>query len=41
MRNDEILEGYPDLEAEDIRQALQYGASLSREQVHPLSIRAS
>ena len=41
MRNDEILEEYPDLEAEDIRQALQYAASLAREEVHPLPIRGS
>ncbi len=27
---DEILAGYPDLEAEDIRQAVQYAASLTR-----------
>jgi uncharacterized protein (DUF433 family) len=29
----EILEEYPDLEAEDIEQALSYGAWLAREQV--------
>jgi uncharacterized protein (DUF433 family) len=33
--NDEILEGYPDLEMEDIEQALNYAAWLTREQVIP------
>ena len=31
----EVLEDYPDLEAEDIRQALQYAAWLAQEQVSP------
>ena len=31
--NDEILREYPDLEREDISQALQYAAWLTREQV--------
>jgi uncharacterized protein (DUF433 family) len=31
----EVLEDYPDLEAEDIRQALQYAAWLAQEQVNP------
>jgi uncharacterized protein (DUF433 family) len=30
----EILEEYPDLEPEDVRQALEYAAWLTREQVH-------
>lgn len=30
----EILEGYPDLEPEDIRQALEYAAWLTQEEVH-------
>lgn len=30
---DEILDGYPDLEREDIEQALEYAAWLAREQV--------
>jgi len=34
----EILEEHPDLEAEDIRQALQYAACLAAEEVHPLSV---
>ena len=31
---DEILEGYPDLEREDIQQALEYAAWLTREEIH-------
>jgi uncharacterized protein (DUF433 family) len=31
---DDILAEYPDLEAEDIQQALSYAAWLAREQVH-------
>jgi uncharacterized protein (DUF433 family) len=31
---DEILADYPDLEREDIRQALQYAAWLTQEEVH-------
>ncbi len=30
----EVLADYPDLEAEDIRQALQYAAWLAQEEVH-------
>jgi uncharacterized protein (DUF433 family) len=37
MTADEILREYPDLEAEDIKQALQYAASLASEEIHPLS----
>ena len=33
----EILEAYPDLEAEDIREALQYAAEAVRERELPLS----
>ena len=32
----EILEGYSDLESEDIQQALEYAAWLTREEVHPI-----
>ncbi len=32
---EEVLEDYPDLEAADIRQALEYAAWLTQEQVHP------
>jgi len=38
MTTGEILAEYPDLEAEDIREALQYAASLASEEVHPFSI---
>ncbi len=37
MTTDEILTEYPDLEPEDVRQALQYAASLAREEIHPLT----
>jgi uncharacterized protein (DUF433 family) len=33
---DEILAGYPDLEPEDVQQALQYAAWLAEEEVHAL-----
>jgi uncharacterized protein (DUF433 family) len=33
----DILREYPDLDAEDIRQALQYVASLANEEIHPLT----
>ena len=33
MATDEILSEYPDLEPEDVREALQYAAFLSREEV--------
>lgn len=38
MSPDEILREYPFLEAEDLRQALQYAASLANEEIHPLSL---
>jgi uncharacterized protein (DUF433 family) len=34
----EILKEHPDLEADDIRQALQYAAFLASEEVHPLPV---
>ena len=37
MTIEEILNEYPDLEAEDIRQALQYAASLAREELYQFS----
>lgn len=37
MTTEEIIEEYPDLEPEDIRQALQYAAFLAREQVLPVA----
>lgn len=33
----EILKDYPDLESEDLRQALEYAAWLTHEEVHPTS----
>jgi uncharacterized protein (DUF433 family) len=38
MSTEEIIEAYPYLEQEDIRQALQYAAWLSEETVHPLEL---
>jgi uncharacterized protein (DUF433 family) len=32
---EEILEGYSDLDREDIQQALEYSAWLTREEFHP------
>ena len=31
---EDILEGYPDLEREDVQQALGYAAWLTREEIH-------
>ena len=36
MTTPEIIEAYPYLEPEDVRQALQYAAWLAEETVHPL-----
>ena len=36
MSQDEILDGYPDLEREDIREALRYAAEALRERELPL-----
>jgi uncharacterized protein (DUF433 family) len=36
MTTDEIIAEYPDLEAEDIRAALQYAAHLAREETYPI-----
>jgi len=33
---EEILEGYPDLEREDIQAALEYAAWLTKEEVYPV-----
>lgn len=35
MSVNEILEEYPDLEGDDIRQALAYAAALANEEFHP------
>ena len=37
MSHERILADHPDLEPEDIRQALQYAANLAREETYPLS----
>jgi len=37
MTIEEILTEYPDLEVEDIKQALQYAAFLTREEVYPMT----
>ena len=37
IRQQEILQAYPDLEPDDIRQALNYAAEAVREQVLPLT----
>jgi uncharacterized protein (DUF433 family) len=37
MSSQEILEAYPDLEPEDIAEALQYAASLTEDRVIPLA----
>ena len=31
---EEILQGYPDLEKEDIKQAVEYAAWLTQEEIH-------
>ena len=41
MREEEILEAYPYLEAEDIREALHYAAWLADEQILPLASRSA
>ncbi|MCX7924206.1 MAG: DUF433 domain-containing protein [Fimbriimonadales bacterium] len=38
MTNEEILREYPDLELEDIQQALKYAAALAEEEIHPLAV---
>jgi uncharacterized protein (DUF433 family) len=37
LTTEQILAEYPDLDGEDVRQALRYVASLAAEEVHPLS----
>ncbi len=37
MTMEEILREYPQLEIEDIRQALRYAASLASEEIRPLT----
>jgi len=35
MSNEKILEEYPDLEPDDIKEALQYASWLAKEELHP------
>jgi uncharacterized protein (DUF433 family) len=37
MSTDEIIHEYPDLEPEDIRQALSYASALAGEEIHPFT----
>lgn len=37
MSTDEIVQEYPDLEPEDVRQALSYASALANEEVHPFT----
>jgi uncharacterized protein (DUF433 family) len=37
MRADEIIREYPDLEPDDIREALSYVSALASEEVHPFT----
>lgn len=36
MTTEEIIKEYPDLEPEDVREALQYGSWLAKEEVYPV-----
>jgi uncharacterized protein (DUF433 family) len=38
MNTEEILEAYPYLQPDDIRQALQFAAWLAEETVHPIEL---
>jgi len=40
MTRDEIIKEYPDLEPEDIKEALRYASWLTREELHPAVIKA-
>jgi uncharacterized protein (DUF433 family) len=41
MSPEEIVREYPDLEPEDIREALSYASALANEEVHPFASPAS
>jgi uncharacterized protein (DUF433 family) len=41
MTPSEIVAEYPDLEPEDIREALSYAAALANEEFHPLASASS
>ena len=38
MTTDEIITEYPDLETDDIKEALQYASWLAKEELHPASL---
>jgi uncharacterized protein (DUF433 family) len=38
MNNEEIIEAYPYLQPDDIRQALRFAAWLAEETVHPIEL---
>lgn len=40
MKPADILQEYPDLELEDVTQALKYAAWLTRDEIHPLGTAA-
>jgi len=37
MSTEAIIRDYPDLEAEDVQQALSYASALANEEVHPFT----
>jgi uncharacterized protein (DUF433 family) len=37
MSPDDIIQEYPDLEPEDVREALSYASALANEEVHPFA----
>jgi uncharacterized protein (DUF433 family) len=37
MSTDEIVQEYPDLDPEDVRQALSYASALANQEVHPFT----
>ena len=41
LSTDEIVREYPDLEPEDVRQALSYASALANEEVHPFTSSAA
>ncbi len=41
MSTDEIVREYPDLEPDDVRQALSYASALANEEVHPFESSAA
>lgn len=39
MTSEDILKEYPDLEREDIKEALQYASWLTKEKLHPAAVK--